>query len=165
MGKWSEIVLEKKLWRIPAKRMKMRLDHLVPLSAQAYAILEELRELAGRGRLMFPGLRSSERAISDATFIAALRRMGLEKDEMCAHSFRSMASTILNEKAIPLMSWISSLPTIRATRYVVTTAPSICRNTGRCCRIGLTISIYYEKLDNGFLSMKAFPYRAVGGSE
>ncbi len=101
LGEWPEIDLEEKLWRIPAKRMKMRLDHLVPLSTQACALLEELRELTGGGRLMFPGLRSSERAISDATFIAALRRMGFEKDEMCAHGFRSMASTILNEQGYP----------------------------------------------------------------
>ena len=101
LGEWSEIDLEEKLWRIPAKRMKMRLDHLVPLSAQACAILCELRELTGRGRLMFPSLRTKEQPISDATFIAALRRMGFEKDEMCAHGFRSMASTILNEQGYP----------------------------------------------------------------
>jgi len=81
--------------------MKMRLDHLVPLSTQACAILEELRELTGRGHLMFPGLRSPLAPISDATFIAALRRMDFEKDEMCAHGFRSMASTILNEQGYP----------------------------------------------------------------
>ena len=101
LGEWHEIDLDEKLWRIPAKRMKMRLDHLVPLSIQACAILEELRKLTGRGHLMFPSLRSSHRAISDATFIAALRRMGFEKDEMCAHGFRSMASTILNEQGYP----------------------------------------------------------------
>lgn len=101
LGEWSEIDLEEKLWRIPAKRMKMRLDHLVPLSVQACAILGELRELTGCARLMFPGLRAKEQPISDATFIAALRRMGFEKDEMCAHGFRSMASTILNEQGYP----------------------------------------------------------------
>ena len=101
LGEWAEIDLDEKFWRIPAKRMKMRLDHLVPLSTQACAILEELRELTGQGNLMFPGLRSSGRAISDATFIAALRRMDFEKDEMCAHGFRSMASTILNEQGYP----------------------------------------------------------------
>lgn len=101
LGEWDEIDMEEKLWRIPARRMKMRLDHLVPLSSQACVVLEELRQITGHGRLMFPGLRSSERAISDATFIAALRRMGFEKDEMCAHGFRSMASTILNEQGYP----------------------------------------------------------------
>ena len=101
LGEWGEIDMEEKLWRIPARRMKMRLDHLVPLSSQACVVLEELRQITGRGRLMFPDLRSSERAISDATFIAALQRMGFEKDEMCAHGFRSMASTILNEQGYP----------------------------------------------------------------
>ena len=101
LGEWPEIDLDEKLWRIPAKRMKMRLDHLVPLSTQACAILEKLREVTGRGLLMLPSLRSSDRAISDATFIAALRRMGFEKDEMCAHGFRSIASTILNEQGYP----------------------------------------------------------------
>ncbi|MDR1946039.1 MAG: integrase arm-type DNA-binding domain-containing protein [Desulfovibrio sp.] len=98
LGEWAEIDLDEKLWRIPAKRMKMRQDHLVPLSSQSCAVLAELQALTGNGRLMLPGLRSPECAISDATFIAALRRMGFEQDEMCAHGFRSMASTILNEQ-------------------------------------------------------------------
>ena len=97
LGEWAEINFEEKLWRIPAKRMKMRLDHMVPLSTQALAILQQLHELTGEGQLMFPGLRHGK-AISDATFIAALRRMGYEKEEMCAHGFRSMASTLLNEQ-------------------------------------------------------------------
>ncbi len=97
LGEWAEVSFEEKLWRIPAKRMKMRLDHIVPLSSQALDILQELYELTGEGRLMFPGLRHGK-PISDATFIAALRRMGYEKDEMCAHGFRSMASTLLNEQ-------------------------------------------------------------------
>jgi integrase len=101
LGEWTEIDMEERLWRIPAKRMKMRLDHLVPLSDQTCAILDDLRELTGGGRLMLPSLRSPERPISDATFIAALRRMGFEKNEMCAHGFRSMASTILNEQGYP----------------------------------------------------------------
>ncbi len=97
-GEWAEVDFAEKLWRIPAKRMKMRLDHIVPLSTQACEILQNLQPLTGHGRLLFPGLRSSEIAISDATFIAALRRMGFAKDEMSAHGFRAMASTLLNEQ-------------------------------------------------------------------
>ena len=97
LGEWTEVNFEEKLWRIPAKRMKMRLDHMVPLSTQALELLQQLHELTGEGRLIFPGLRHGK-AISDATFIAALRRMGYEKEEMCAHGFRSMASTLLNEQ-------------------------------------------------------------------
>lgn len=54
-----------------------------------------------RGHLMFPGLRAKEQPISDVTVIAALRRMGVGKDEVCAHCFRSTASTILNEPSYP----------------------------------------------------------------
>lgn len=101
LGEWNEVDFVEKVWRIPARRMKMRLDHLVPLSAQALDILHGLHTLTGDGRLMFPGLRSREVAISDATFIAALRRMGYAKEEMCAHGFRAMASTLLNEQGYP----------------------------------------------------------------
>lgn len=98
LGEWPEIDFEEKIWRIPAKRMKMRLDHMVPLSSQAIEILCSLHEVSGDGRLMFPGLRSPEKALSDAAFIAALRRMGYAKEEMCAHGFRATASTLLNEQ-------------------------------------------------------------------
>lgn len=98
LGEWPEIDFDEKIWRIPAKRMKMRLDHIIPLSLQAIKILHDLHDLTGEGKLMLPGLRSPQRAISDATFIAALRRMGYAKEEMCAHGFRAMASTLLNEQ-------------------------------------------------------------------
>jgi len=101
LGEWAEVDFTERVWRIPAKRMKMRLDHIVPLSTQAMALLQSLHALTGDGRLMFPGLRSREKAISDATFIAALRRMGYAKEEMCAHGFRAMASTLLNEQGYP----------------------------------------------------------------
>ena len=101
LGKWTEIDFIEKLWCIPPERMKMRREHLVPLSRQACELLQNLRELTGHGELMFPGLRPPKTPISDATFIAALRRMGYAKDEMCAHGFRSMASTILNEQGYP----------------------------------------------------------------
>ena len=77
--------------------MKMRRDHLVPLPRQAVALLSELKEISGAGRLLFPGRRSVERPLSDATVLAALRYMGFSRDEMTGHGFRSMASTRLNE--------------------------------------------------------------------
>lgn len=98
LGEWSEIDFTEKIWRIPSKRMKMRLDHMVPLSAQALEVLQTLQEVTGHEKLMFPGLRSTQVPISDATFIAALRRMGYGKEEMTAHGFRAMASTLLNEQ-------------------------------------------------------------------
>jgi len=77
--------------------MKMREAHVVPLSPQAVAILWELQPLTGRGRYLFPSLRSPLEPMSENTVNAALRRMGYDKDTMTGHGFRAMASTRLNE--------------------------------------------------------------------
>jgi integrase len=77
--------------------MEMRREHLVPLSRQALEILGELRALTGEGRLVFPGTRSIQRPISENTLNAALRRLGYDKNEVTAHGFRAIASTLLNE--------------------------------------------------------------------
>ena len=77
--------------------MKMRETHIVPLSKQALAILEELQKFSGNEKFLFPSIRSSVRPISDATMLNALRRMSYQKDEMSVHGFRSIASTLLNE--------------------------------------------------------------------
>lgn len=96
-AEWSEIDFENAKWIIPGAKTKMRRDHHVPLSPQSLAILEEARLLTGPTGLIFPGLRSSKRPMSENTLNAALRRMGYSKDEMTAHGFRAMASTLLNE--------------------------------------------------------------------
>ena len=96
-AEWSEIDLDKAEWRIPAEKMKMKEQHIVPLSRQAVAILRELHPLTGAGRYVFPSTRTSARPMSENTVLAALRRMGYTKDEMTGHGFRSMASTLLNE--------------------------------------------------------------------
>ena len=96
-AEWSEIDLDKAEWRIPATKMKMREQHIVPLSRQAVAILGELHPLTGAGRYVFPSVRTSARPMSENTVNAALRRLGYAKDEMTGHGFRSMASTLLNE--------------------------------------------------------------------
>jgi integrase len=88
-------------WRIPAEHMKMGAAHIVPLSEQALTTLRELQLLTGRGRYLFPSLRTRERPISENTLGAALRRLGYSKDEMTAHGFRAMASTLLNEQGFP----------------------------------------------------------------
>lgn len=106
MAQWSEIDLEKAEWRIPAERMKMREQHIVPLSHQAVEILRELEPLTNRPllakpnapRYVFPGSQSRERPMSNNAILAALRRMGYAKEEMTGHGFRSMASTCLHEQ-------------------------------------------------------------------
>ena len=84
-------------WRVPAVRMKMRERHIVPLACQAVAILRDLRSVTGKGRYLFPSLRTSDRPMSVNTVNAALRRLGYTRDEMTGHGFRAMACTCLNE--------------------------------------------------------------------
>lgn len=96
-AEWSEIDLDAAVWRIPAAKMKGRVEFVTPLPARAVELLRELHALTGRGRYLFPGLRSRDRPISTDTLNAALRRLGFAKDEMCTHGFRSLASTMLNE--------------------------------------------------------------------
>ena len=97
-AEWTEFDLDGAEWRIPAARMKMREQHIVPLSTQAVKIMRELQPLTGRGRYVFPGARTNDRPMSENTVTAALRRMGYESGQMTGHGFRSMASTRLNEQ-------------------------------------------------------------------
>jgi integrase len=97
-AEWIEFDLKNGTWRVPGRRMKMGEPHIVPLSRQSLELLESLRLATGKGRYLFPSLRSVERPISDNTLNAALRRLGYSGDEMVAHGFRSMASTCLNEQ-------------------------------------------------------------------
>ena len=105
-AEWCEINLDKAEWRIPAERMKMREQHIVPLARQAVEVLRELAPLTNVAipakpsapRYVFPGARSRERPMSENAVLAALRRMGYTKDEMTGHGFRSMASTLLHEQ-------------------------------------------------------------------
>lgn len=94
---WAEINLAGAVWEIPAGKMKMRADHIVPLSSQALAILAEIQPLTGGGRYVFPSERSTAQPMSENTINAALRRLGYSKDEIVGHGFRAMARTLLDE--------------------------------------------------------------------
>ncbi|MBC2663416.1 integrase arm-type DNA-binding domain-containing protein [Novosphingobium flavum] len=96
-AEWSEIDLEGALWTIPAGKTKMRKEHVVPLSRQAIAILKSVQPLTGPSGYVFPSVRTRRRPMSDNTINAGLRRLGYATDEMTAHGFRAMASTLLNE--------------------------------------------------------------------
>jgi integrase len=99
-AEWNEFDLDsdEPLWRIPAEKMKMRQQHVVPLAKQALVLLRELQSVTGRGQFVFPSLRSGSRPMSENTVNAALRRMGYTTEEMTGHGFRSLASTCLNEQ-------------------------------------------------------------------
>lgn len=100
-AEWQEINFKQSEWKIPEEKMKMRIPHIVPLSEQAVEVLKDVEPLTGRGRYVFPSLRTSERPMSNNTVLAALRRMGYAKEEMSGHGFRAMASTILHEQGWP----------------------------------------------------------------
>ena len=97
LARWSEFDLKNAIWSIPASRMKMRREHVVPLAKQVLTLLKELHVYTGNGELLFPSTRALTTPISDAAPLAALRRMGYGKDTMTLHGFRAMASTRLNE--------------------------------------------------------------------
>lgn len=77
--------------------MKMKREHVVPLSTQSLTLIHQLQTITGGGKYLFPSVRTASRPMSEATCRAALRRMGFTKEEMRAHGFRAMASSILNE--------------------------------------------------------------------
>lgn len=96
-AEWSEIDLEGSLWTIPAGKMKMRRPHRVPLSRQSVELLRQVHEITGPAGYVFPSIRTRARPMSENTINAGLRRLGFAGDEMTAHGFRAMASTLLNE--------------------------------------------------------------------
>lgn len=96
-AEWAEIDLDAAEWRIPGNKMKMKIDHLVPLSTQAVALLRGVQPITGHGRYVFPSLRTGERPMSENTVNAALRGMGYSIEVHTAHGFRAMARTILDE--------------------------------------------------------------------
>ena len=97
---WDEIDFESGTWRIPGARMKMTDEHIVPLSRQALALLRELQSHTGHTSLLFPGLISNDRPISENTLNGALERLGYSSDEQTPHGFRTIASTMLNELGV-----------------------------------------------------------------
>lgn len=96
LASWDEFDLVGKLWTIPESRMKMRERHLVPLSDQVIDLLKKLRAIEGRRPLLFPNVRSPDRAMSSTTLNRCLERMGYA-GKFSAHGFRATASTYLNE--------------------------------------------------------------------
>lgn len=94
-AKWADIDLEAAEWRFLVTKTKTQ--HVVPLSTQAMAILREVHARTGESTYVFPSARTNDRPMSDNAILAAMRRMGIEKDEMSGHGFRAMARTILDE--------------------------------------------------------------------
>ena len=94
-SKWSEFNIDKSIWKIPANRMKMKKEHLVPLSPQVINLLSRLKEFSTDSEFVFAG-RNRLKHISNNTLLTALYKLGY-KYRMSGHGFRAVASTILNE--------------------------------------------------------------------
>jgi len=105
-AEWTEINFEKAEWRIPAERMKMKSDHIVPLSKQSLEVLKEIHPLTGHRKNVFPNARSPKRPMSDNAVLGALRNLDIPKDKMSGHGFRAMARTILDEVLHFSPDWI-----------------------------------------------------------
>jgi integrase len=96
-AKWEELDLENEIWRIPAERMKLSVEHLVPLPKQALALFNELKQFRGESDYVFPGDRNPKRPMSNNTLLyGGIYRMGY-RSRATIHGFRSLASSILNE--------------------------------------------------------------------
>lgn len=96
-AEWSEIDFDAAEWRIPGRKMKMKMDHVVPLSTHTVMIFQDLQPITGHGKFVFPSLRTSQMPMSENTINAALRGMGYSKNVHTAHGFRAMARTIMDE--------------------------------------------------------------------
>jgi len=96
-ARWSDIDFEEKEWRYLVT--KTNTQHIVPLSKQVISILESLKPFTGHGSFVFPSMRTpnGSRPMSDVALLAALRRLGYEKDEVTVHGFRATARTLLDE--------------------------------------------------------------------
>lgn len=105
-AEWSEFDLEKGIWQIPAERMKMRRPHVVPLCRQAKALLEEIHQLTGRGRFVFPGRNDAGKTMSEASINQVIKRIGYD-GKATGHGFRHTMSTILHEQGYNT-AWIET---------------------------------------------------------
>ena len=95
-GEWCEIDVDSATWRVPAARMKTKVEHLIPLSPQAVAVIVGLRPLTGSGRYLFPHENNPGRLMSENTMLFALYRMGYHS-KATVHGFRALFSTVANE--------------------------------------------------------------------
>ena len=94
---WSEVDFDEKIIRIGEERMKMKRTHLVPMSKQVLGMILKISKFNTESLYVFPGPRNINKPITPDSLRLAIRRLGIDKDTFTTHSFRSMASTRLNE--------------------------------------------------------------------
>ncbi|RUR09713.1 tyrosine-type recombinase/integrase [Legionella septentrionalis] len=94
-AKWEDIDFDKAQWSFIVT--KTNTPHIVPLANQAIKVLTELQPLTKSSPYVFPSARSNSRPMSDNAILAALRRLGISKEELSGHGFRATARTLLDE--------------------------------------------------------------------
>ncbi|MBL4909162.1 MAG: tyrosine-type recombinase/integrase [Alteromonadaceae bacterium] len=94
---WAEINLIDKVWTIPAKRMKKRREHTVPLTEAMLNLLEAIKPISGHREYVFPADRNPKMHCNSQTVNMAIKRMGFH-GKLVSHGLRSLASTTLNEQ-------------------------------------------------------------------
>ncbi|WP_433911727.1 tyrosine-type recombinase/integrase [Raoultella ornithinolytica] len=105
-SEWVDIDFDKGVWNVPAERMKMRRPHLVPLSTQVRELLEEIHQLTGRGKYVFPGRNGAGKPMSEASINQVIKRIGYD-GKATGHGFRHTMSTILHEQGYNT-AWIET---------------------------------------------------------
>ena len=95
-ARWKDIDFKNEQWVYEVTKTKT--SHIVPLATQSLAILRDIQPVTGSREFVFPSARSPRRPMSNNAILAALRRMGIPKDEMSGHGFRAVARTLLDEK-------------------------------------------------------------------
>ncbi|GKJ16276.1 hypothetical protein NUBL21979_24060 [Klebsiella pneumoniae] len=105
-AEWLESDFEKKVWNVPAERMKMRRPHLVPLSSLAIDLLNQLKPITVAGELLFPGSNDPKKPMSDMALTVLVRRIGYA-GRVTGHGFRHTMSTILHEEGFNT-AWIET---------------------------------------------------------
>ncbi|HDX8329199.1 TPA: tyrosine-type recombinase/integrase [Raoultella ornithinolytica CD1_MRS_4] len=105
-SEWVDIDFDKGVWNIPAERMKMRRPHLVPISTQIRELLEEIHQLTGRGKYVFPGRNDAGKPMSEASINQVIKRIGYD-GKATGHGFRHTMSTILHEQGYNT-AWIET---------------------------------------------------------
>lgn len=105
-SEWVDIDFDKGVWNVPAERMKMRRPHLVPISTQVRELLEEIHQLTGRGKYVFPGRNDAGKPMSEASINQVIKRIGYD-GKATGHGFRHTMSTILHEQGYNT-AWIET---------------------------------------------------------
>jgi integrase len=95
---WDEFDIDRKVWEIPAERMKMNRPHIVPLSTRTIEILKELKNLSCSGNnYLFPSKTNAHKHMSNNTILQAIGRLGY-KGRMTGHGFRALAMTTIMQE-------------------------------------------------------------------